>query len=71
MIVDAKPKSLGLPTDGYYAVEEVHDVSPARGRGSVSSPARGRGSVSFPVTVVISTPTPSRMARPPLRPSSM
>lgn len=27
MIVDAKPKALGLPTDAYYAVEEVHDVS--------------------------------------------
>ena len=26
MIVDAKPKALGLPTDAYYAVEEVHDV---------------------------------------------
>lgn len=28
MIVDAKPRDLGLPTDAYYAVEEVHDVSP-------------------------------------------
>ena len=27
MIVDAKPKDLGLPTDAYYAVEEVHDVN--------------------------------------------
>ena len=27
MIVDAKPKALRLPTDAYYAVEEVHDVS--------------------------------------------
>ena len=27
VIVDAKPKALGLPTDAYYAVEEVHDVS--------------------------------------------
>lgn len=26
VIVDAKPKALRLPTDGYYAVEEVHDV---------------------------------------------
>ena len=26
VIVDAKPKALGLPTDAYYAVEEVHDV---------------------------------------------
>jgi hypothetical protein len=26
-IVDAKPKALRLPTDAYYAVEEVHDVS--------------------------------------------
>ena len=25
--MDAKPKALGLPTDAYYAVEEVHDVS--------------------------------------------
>ena len=27
MIVDAKPRDLGLPTDAYYSVEEVHDVS--------------------------------------------
>ena len=26
-IVDPKPKELGLPTDAYYMVEEVHDVS--------------------------------------------
>jgi 26S proteasome regulatory subunit N8 len=25
VIVDAKPRDLGLPTDSYYAVEEVHD----------------------------------------------
>ena len=28
VIVDAKPKALRLPTDAYYSVEEVHDVSP-------------------------------------------
>ena len=27
MIIDAKPKDLGLPTEAYIAVEEVHDVS--------------------------------------------
>ena len=27
MIIDAKPKELGLPTEAYIAVEEVHDVS--------------------------------------------
>ena len=27
VIVDAKPRDLGLPTDAYYSVEEVHDVS--------------------------------------------
>lgn len=26
VIIDAKPKDLGLPTDAYVAVEEVHDV---------------------------------------------
>lgn len=26
VIVDARPKALGLPTDAYYAIEEVHDV---------------------------------------------
>lgn len=25
--MDARPKALGLPTDAYYAIEEVHDVS--------------------------------------------
>jgi 26S proteasome regulatory subunit N8 len=25
VIIDAKPKDLGLPTEAYYAVEEVHD----------------------------------------------
>lgn len=27
VIVDAKPKDMGLPTDAYYSIEEVHDVS--------------------------------------------
>ena len=27
VIIDAKPKDLGLPTEAYIAVEEVHDVS--------------------------------------------
>lgn len=27
VIIDAKPKTLGLPTEAYIAVEEVHDVS--------------------------------------------
>ena len=27
MVIDAKPKSLGLPTEAYIMVEEVHDVS--------------------------------------------
>ncbi len=26
-IIDAKPKEIGLPTEAYIAVEEVHDVS--------------------------------------------
>ena len=26
-MIDAKPKDLGLPTEAYIAVEEVHDVS--------------------------------------------
>ncbi len=37
MIVDAKPKALGLPTDAYYAVEEVHDVRPYACTGEVAS----------------------------------
>ena len=27
VIIDVKPKELGLPTDAYIAVEEIHDVS--------------------------------------------
>ena len=27
MVIDAKPKTLGLPTEAYIMVEEVHDVS--------------------------------------------
>lgn len=27
VIIDAKPKDLGLPTEAYRAVEEIHDVS--------------------------------------------
>jgi proteasome lid subunit RPN8/RPN11 len=27
VIIDVKPKDLGLPTDAYFAVEEIHDVS--------------------------------------------
>jgi 26S proteasome regulatory subunit N8 len=26
VIIDAEPKELGLPTEAYYAVEEIHDV---------------------------------------------
>lgn len=26
VVIDAKPKDLGLPTEAYYSVEEVHDV---------------------------------------------
>ncbi len=26
VIIDAKPKDLGLPTEAYIAVEEIHDV---------------------------------------------
>ena len=27
VIIDVKPKDLGLPTEAYISVEEVHDVS--------------------------------------------
>ena len=27
VIIDVKPSDIGLPTDAYYAVDEVHDVS--------------------------------------------
>jgi proteasome lid subunit RPN8/RPN11 len=27
VVIDVKPNDLGLPTDAYYAVDEVHDVS--------------------------------------------
>ena len=27
VIIDVKPKDLGLPTEAYTSVEEVHDVS--------------------------------------------
>ena len=27
VVIDAKPKDLGLPTEAYIMVEEVHDVS--------------------------------------------
>lgn len=27
MIIDVKPKDLGLPTEAYISVEEIHDVS--------------------------------------------
>lgn len=26
VVVDVKPKDIGIPTDAYFAVEEVHDV---------------------------------------------
>ncbi|KAJ3415976.1 proteasome regulatory particle subunit [Chytridiales sp. JEL 0842] len=32
VIIDVKPKDLGLPTDAYYAVEEVHDDGTATTR---------------------------------------
>lgn len=27
VIIDVKPKDLGLPTEAYISVEEIHDVS--------------------------------------------
>jgi len=30
VIIDAKPKDLGLPTEAYIAVEEIHDVRKAQ-----------------------------------------
>jgi 26S proteasome regulatory subunit N8 len=27
VIINVKPTELGIPTDAYYAVEEIHDVS--------------------------------------------
>lgn len=27
VVIDARPKDLGLPTEAYVSVEEVHDVS--------------------------------------------
>ena len=27
VIIDAEPRDMGLPTEAYHAVEEVHDVS--------------------------------------------
>lgn len=29
VIIDVKPKDLGLPTEAYFSVEEIHDVSGA------------------------------------------
>jgi hypothetical protein len=26
VVVDAQPKEVGLPTDAYVAIEEIHDV---------------------------------------------
>jgi 26S proteasome regulatory subunit N8 len=30
VIVDVQPKEVGVPTDAYFAVEEIKDVSPMR-----------------------------------------
>jgi len=27
VVIDVKPKDLEIPTEAYYAVEEVHDVN--------------------------------------------
>ena len=37
VIIDAKPKDLGLPTEAYIAVEEIRDVSTERERGSLAT----------------------------------
>ena len=26
VIIDVQPKDVGIPTDAYYAIEEIHDV---------------------------------------------
>lgn len=31
VIIDVKPKDLGLPTEAYISVEEIHDVSESWG----------------------------------------
>jgi 26S proteasome regulatory subunit N8 len=28
VVIDVQPKDIGLPTDAYVAVEEIHDVMP-------------------------------------------
>jgi 26S proteasome regulatory subunit N8 len=32
VIIDVQPKEVGVPTDAYFAVEEIKDVSDAQGR---------------------------------------
>ena len=36
VIIDVQPKEVGVPTDAYFAVEEIKDVSAFRSRASFS-----------------------------------
>lgn len=42
VIIDVKPKDLGLPTEAYISVEEVHDVSRLFGAGDKVGEFLGR-----------------------------
>lgn len=42
VIVDVRPEAVGIPTDAYFAVEEIKDVSPFKLRSLVSLPIIGR-----------------------------
>lgn len=45
VIIDVKPKDLGLPTEAYISVEEVHDVS------ILGLPCTANGFVPFLISV--------------------
>ena len=40
VIIDVQPKEVGVPTDAYFAVEEIKDVGPLRAVPYVADPLR-------------------------------
>lgn len=75
VIVNVTPTELGIPTDAYYAVEEIHNVPPANPRTELplqglstisplqSKPKKPRKSASSTSCVISKTPQSARSRR--------
>ena len=48
VIIDVQPKEVGVPTDAYFAVEEIKDVSAPSARGVLFRSRKSRKLIHYP-----------------------